>query len=116
MMVPAGGVKGAMLALVVELLCCALTGAAFVFEADSFFVDAGNRPRIGQAFIVIDPAALAGVDVYHERIETLLAAMLADDGVRLPGARRQRLDAAARERGLEVPDAMLASLESLARA
>jgi (2R)-3-sulfolactate dehydrogenase (NADP+) len=42
--------------------------------------------------------------------------MLADDGVRLPGARRQRLDAAARERGLEVPDAMLASLESLARA
>ena len=116
MMLPAGGVKGAMLALVVELLCCALTGAAFGFEADSFFVDAGNRPRIGQAFIVIDPAALAGADVYHERIETLLAAMLVDDGVRLPGARRQRLDATARERGLEVPDAMLASLEALARA
>ena len=27
MMLPAGGAKGAMLALVVELLCCALTGA-----------------------------------------------------------------------------------------
>jgi (2R)-3-sulfolactate dehydrogenase (NADP+) len=116
MMLPAGGVKGAMLALVVELLCCALTGAAFGFEADSFFVDAGNRPRIGQAFLVIDPGALAGADVYHERIETLLAAMLADDGVRLPGARRQRLDAVARERGLDVPEAMLASLEALARA
>ncbi len=49
-MMPAGGVKGAMLALIVELLCCALTGAAFGFEADSFFVDEGNRPRIGQAF------------------------------------------------------------------
>jgi (2R)-3-sulfolactate dehydrogenase (NADP+) len=116
MMLPAGGVKGAMLALVVELLCCALTGAAFGFEADSFFVDEGNRPRIGQAFLVIDPAALAGRDAYLERVETLVAAMLADDGVRLPGARRQRLDAAARTRGIDVADATLASLEALANA
>jgi (2R)-3-sulfolactate dehydrogenase (NADP+) len=116
MMLPAGGVKGAMLALVVELLCCALSGAAFGFEADSFFVDEGNRPRIGQAFLVIDPTALAGRDTYLERVETLVAAMLADDGVRLPGARRQRLDAAARTRGIEVADATLASLEALAHA
>jgi (2R)-3-sulfolactate dehydrogenase (NADP+) len=116
MMLPAGGVKGAMLALVVELLCCALTGAAYGFEADSFFVDAGNRPRIGQAFLVVDPAALAGRDVYLDRVETLVGAMLADDGVRLPGVRRQRLDAAARERGIEVADATLASLEALANA
>ena len=52
--------KGAMLALVVELLVSALIGANFGFEASSFFVDAGNRPRIGQTFIVIDPDALAG--------------------------------------------------------
>jgi (2R)-3-sulfolactate dehydrogenase (NADP+) len=52
--------KGAMLALVVELLVTALIGANFGFEASSFFVDEGNRPRIGQAFIVIDPGALAG--------------------------------------------------------
>jgi len=71
MMLPAGGVKGAMLALVVELLCCALTGAHFGFEADSFFTDAGNRPRIGQAFLVVDPGALAGSDVYAARVEAL---------------------------------------------
>lgn len=112
MMVPAGGVKGAMLALVVELLCCALTGAAFGFEADSFFVDDGNRPRIGQAFIVIDPAALAGRDVYFDRVETLVTAILVDDGVRLPGARRIQLDATAGARGIDVPEAMLASLKA----
>jgi hypothetical protein len=28
------------------------------FEADSFFVEQGNRPRIGQAFLVIDPVRL----------------------------------------------------------
>jgi (2R)-3-sulfolactate dehydrogenase (NADP+) len=116
MMVPAGGVKGAMLALVVELLCCALTGAAFGFEADSFFTDTGNRPRIGQAFLVIDPAALAGQDVYHERIETLLAAMLQDDGVRLPGARRNQLATKAQAQGLDIPETTLAPLEALAQA
>lgn len=116
MMVPAGGVKGAMLALIVELLCCALTGAAFGFEADSFFVEQGNRPRIGQAFMVIDPAALAGTDVFNERIETLVAAMLADPDVRLPGQRREALARKAAAEGIEVPDALIKQLEELASA
>ena len=114
MMLPAGGVKGAMLALMVELVCCALTGAAFGFEADSFFTDAGNRPRIGQAFIVIDPDALAGNDVFYERIETLVATMLLDPQVRLPGQRRVELARRAEAEGIEVPAQLLAQLESLA--
>jgi len=113
MMLPAGGVKGAMLALVVELLCCSLTGAAFGFEADSFFTEAGNRPRIGQAFMVIDPGALAGAEVFHERIETLVTAMLADEEVRLPGARRLALARRAQEEGIEVPAALLEQLASI---
>lgn len=114
MMLPAGGVKGAMLALIVELLCCALTGAAFGFEADSFFTDDGNRPRIGQAFMVIDPSALAGRETFHERLETLVAAMLQDPAVRLPGDRRLQLAARARTEGIDVPDALLAQLRELA--
>ena len=115
-MLPAGGVKGAMLALVIELLCCALTGAAFGFEVDSFFVDAGNRPRIGQAFLVIDPAAMAGREMFFERIETLIVAMLADEGVRLPGYRRLGLAAEAATSGIEIPDALIADLQRLAKA
>jgi (2R)-3-sulfolactate dehydrogenase (NADP+) len=113
-MLPAGGVKGAMLALVVELLCCALTGAAFGFEADSFFVDAGNRPRIGQAFLAIDPGALAGAEVYRERLETLIDAMLTDQDVRLPGDRRRRLAASAAQEGVEITDALALELRTLA--
>lgn len=113
-MLPAGGVKGAMLALIVELLCCALTGASFGFEADSFFVDEGNRPRIGQAFMAIDPRALAGEDVFQERIETLLAAMCVDEAVRLPGRRRFDLASRAQRDGLTVPDALVAQLQKLA--
>jgi len=114
MMLPAGGVKGAMLALVVELLCCALTGARMGFEADSMFSEAGNRPQIGQAFLVIDPGALAGRDVYDERVETLVAAMLADPEVRLPGARRQALADRAGAEGVEVPTELLDRLRALA--
>lgn len=116
MMLPAGGVKGAMLALVVELLCCGLTGASFGFEADSFFTDAGNRPRIGQAFMVIDPAALAGADVFYERIETLIAMMLHDQDVRLPGYRRFDLARQAAKDGIAVPAALLDQLQALAAA
>ncbi|HVF65376.1 MAG TPA: Ldh family oxidoreductase [Casimicrobiaceae bacterium] len=113
-MMPSGGAKGAMLALVVELLVTSLTGAALGFEATSFFVDEGNRPRLGQAFIAIDPDALAGRDVYFERVETLVTGMLSDEGVRLPGSRREALFAKASEGGIEIPQALAQELEALA--
>ena len=103
--------KGAMLALVVELLVTALIGANFGFEASSFFVDEGNRPHLGQTFIVIDPDALAGREGFLDRVEVLVHEMLLDDGVRLPGVRREALLQHARANGIEVSDAMLASLQ-----
>ena len=111
---PIGGVKGAMLALTFELLCAALTGAAIGPEADSFFAEQGNRPRIGQAFIAIDPGALAGMQTYAERVETLVAAMLSDPEVRLPGERRFAAQKVAQQSGIEVPDDLLAQIEKLA--
>ena len=111
-MLPLGAItspKGAMLALVVELLVTALIGSQFGFEASSFFTDEGNRPRIGQAFIIIDPAALAGRDHFLDRIEVLISEMQRDEGVRLPGARREALRRAAQADGIDVPDALLAT-------
>ena len=106
--------KGAMLALMVELLVTALIGANFGFEADSFFVDEGNRPHLGQLFIVVDPGALAGQNGYFDRIEVLLGEMLSDEGVRLPGAKREVARRRAEAQGLEVADAVVASLKALA--
>jgi len=107
--------KGAMLALMVELLVTAVIGAQFGFEASSFFVDEGNQPRIGQAFIVIDPGALVGSDAYYDRMETVITEMLRDDGVRLAGARRLALERKAAKDGLLVADAVVAQLVQLAR-
>jgi len=105
-MLPLGGTKGAMLALVVELMVTALTGAAMGFEASSFFVDEGNRPRLGQAFLAVDPGALAGRDVYLERIEALIGEMLKDEGVRVPGYRRDALAERAMDAGVEIPQSV----------
>ena len=113
---PIGGTKGAMLALAFELVCAALTGAAIGVEADSFFSEQGNKPRIGQAFLAIDPGALAGMDKYFERVETVVRAMLTDEGVRLPGARRFAAEKQQRAEGIEVADALLASIGKLAAA
>ena len=112
---PIGGVKGAMLALMFELICAALTGSAIGPEADSFFSEEGNRPRIGQAFIAIDPGALAGMDTYFERVETVVSTMLADPEVRLPGSRRFAAEKSARSQGIDIPDELLAQIEKLAQ-
>jgi (2R)-3-sulfolactate dehydrogenase (NADP+) len=107
-----GGVKGAALALMVEILSVALTGAAFSFENDSYF-EPGNKPRIGHAIIAVDPDALAGADSYFARLEVLVSRMLAEEGVRLPGARRQQASARARAEGIEINDTLLAELRQL---
>ena len=114
-MLPLGGAKGALLALIVELLVTALTGAAIGSEASSFFVDEGNRPRLGQAFLVIDPDALAGRATYFSRVETLLAEIASDPGTRIPGVRRAGLAREAQASGIELPDALANALAELAR-
>lgn len=58
-------------------------------------------------FIVIDPGALVGSSSYLERVESLVAEMLRDEGVRLPGTRREALRQRAEREGMEVPDSLL---------
>jgi (2R)-3-sulfolactate dehydrogenase (NADP+) len=111
---PIGGAKGAMLALAFELLCAALTGSAIGPEVDSFFAEQGNKPRVGQVFLAIDPGALAGRERYLERVEAVITAMLAEEGVRLPGAKRFAAEKRLRAQGTEVPDELLAKIEQLA--
>lgn len=108
-----GGMKGTMLAMIVEVLCCAVTGAAFSFENDSYF-EPGGKPRIGHAVLAIDPEALAGGAAYLDRLEVMIGRLLSEEGVRLPGSRRHAAAATARTAGIEIPDALLQELERLA--
>jgi (2R)-3-sulfolactate dehydrogenase (NADP+) len=111
---PAGGVKGAALALMVELLAAAVTGANFASEASSFFDGEGEPPGVGQLFIVISPDAFAGRERVLGRIEALANEIEGDAGARLPGLRRLTRRAEAERAGIEVELATVEALERLA--
>ena len=63
---------------------------------------------------MIDPGALAGSRTYGARVEALLAAMLQDDAVRVPGYRRDALARKAAQQGIEVAEATLEPVRELA--
>ncbi len=101
-LLPAGGAKGAALALMVEILAAGLTGSNLAFEASPFLDDKGGPPGTGQLIIAIDATAMSASPAASERIETLATTIAAEAGVRLPGSQRAtRRQAAARD-GVEV--------------
>jgi (2R)-3-sulfolactate dehydrogenase (NADP+) len=112
-MLPAGGYKGAGIALIVEVLAAVLTGANLSFDASSFADDLGGPPRTGQLFIALDPAAFLG-EQFAPRMERLLAAMCAQPGVRLPGERRIAAREAAAVKGVAVKRSLYESIAARA--
>ena len=105
-MAPAGGAKGSAMALVVDLMAAAMTGASFSFEASPMANNEGGPPNTGQFFIALDPHHFVGADAFAERVEVEFAAMCSQEGVRLPGDRRHAHRARAEVEGVEVPDAL----------
>jgi (2R)-3-sulfolactate dehydrogenase (NADP+) len=114
-LVPIGGAKGAALALMVELMAAALTGANFAFEASSFLDDKGAPPGVGQLLIAIDPAAFAGNEAFLARCAVLASAIEGDPGARLPGSRRLALREQAAREGVRVESKLLEEVRRLAQ-
>lgn len=111
-MIPAGDAKGAALALIVEILSATLTGANHSYEATSFFEAEGDAPGVGQTIITIDPMRTAG-NGFAARIETLLSAITAQDGTRLPGAARGQIRADAQRDGVKIPAHLFKEINAL---
>jgi (2R)-3-sulfolactate dehydrogenase (NADP+) len=111
LMLPLGGDKGALLALIVELLVVGLSGSRFSYEADSFFDPKGNRPRIGQLILTIDPG-LAGASIFASRMQDFLQVLSADAGTRLPGQRRFQQRAIGFSNGVTVSDVVVEEIQT----
>jgi (2R)-3-sulfolactate dehydrogenase (NADP+) len=113
-LLPIGGAKGAALALMVEVLAVAITGANFGFEASSFFDADGKPPGVGQLLIAIDPGAFAGQSMFLDRIAALAHVIEHEAGARLPGSRRLAAREKAAREGLTVDSKLLSEARTLA--
>jgi (2R)-3-sulfolactate dehydrogenase (NADP+) len=99
--------------MMVDILCGALAGAHFSWEASPFLDATGGPPRLGQFLIALDPGHFAGESFGRRMAE--LAAAVAADGARLPGDRRLDLRRRAAEQGLTIADDLHAQIQALAR-
>lgn len=111
-MLPMGDAKGAALVLMVEILSAALTASHFGFEASSFFTADGRPPGVGQLLIAMAPKPLS-YEVFNDRLETLLDAVLEQEHTRLPGDRRLGLRQTARKNGLLITEQLYRQLIAL---
>ena len=110
---PMGDARGAALVLMVEMLCSAMTGSNFAYEASSFYDAEGPPPHVGHLFIVFKPESFGG-ESFLDRAEELMVAILDQPGTRLPGARRLENRKKAEADGVDIPEKLLAVLTELA--
>lgn len=112
-MLPAGGHKGFGAGLLVEILASCLSGAVLSKDASPFSGTVGGAPKTGQCFIAFDTSAFS--EGFSQQVASLLGAIAAQEGARLPGRRRQ----AARQRtagdGVPVDAMLIERIEALLR-
>lgn len=116
-----GGAKGFGLALLVDILCGPLAGAAFGPNRHALNEEASQADsNVGHVAIAIDPAAFGAASDFsggmNELLGTLRACPPAVDGrpVTYPGAPEAGHAARSLAEGVELPDAVAAKLRSLA--
>ncbi|MFD2207039.1 Ldh family oxidoreductase [Kiloniella antarctica] len=110
-MTPNGGHKGFGVALIVEVLSAALSGAQLSSQASPYFGDQGGPSRTGQSIIAIDP--LKFNPGFTESIEHLCHSIESQSGTRIPGKNRHHNIENAKKNGLLIDSFLLRELNEL---
>ncbi len=110
---PFGGVKGSNIAMMIELLTGPLLGDLLSFESGERDTANTGSPCGGELILAIDPLRCVSEEKREAQLlhgEKLFERMLAQDGVRLPGARRYEARERTTAEGVLVPKSLHASL------
>ncbi len=100
-MAPSGGYKGVGIALMVEIMAAAMTGATLGINASPFSGTVGGPPKTGQFFIAIDPSSTSN-GLFVDRIGELSDAIKDQNKARLPGWGRMEQRSRAYKEGVAV--------------
>ncbi|MEM7509046.1 MAG: Ldh family oxidoreductase [Pseudomonadota bacterium] len=109
---PFGGYKGNSIAMMVDLLAGPLIGEVCSYEAGPPNNTLGGPSLGGEIIVAFDPARLGGADALA-RGEKMFANYLAQDGTRLPGAKRGRAREIADRDGVAIQNATLEKIQAL---
>ena len=112
-MLPFGDAKGSALALMIEILAAAITGANFAYQADSFLDTEGSPPNVGQLLIMINPAALGSKKIFFNKINDMIKSILAQKNTYLPGSKRSEMREKAYIEGLNVDDRLINQIKNI---
>lgn len=106
-LLPAGGLRGANIALMVEVMATLLAGGTASRDAPPLGEAEAPPPHLGQVFLALDPARFGAAD--PGAVEPLVAALSAA-GLGIPGARRATGARQSLARGIELDEATCALL------
>lgn len=108
-----GGYKGSAIAMMVELLAGGLIGESFSFEAAARDNGDGGPPQGGEFMLAMDPQLFGDPGGWADHAEAFFGQVLAQDGTRLPGARRHINRAKFAKAGVAVSDIVLDKISAL---
>jgi len=108
-----GGYKGASLAMMVELLAGPLIGDLLSIESLAADEGAKAAPRGGELIIALDPARFGDPQGFLAHGEKLFAAILAQEGTRLPATRRYENREKTPVTGITIPQSLYDTVSGL---
>lgn len=120
-LLPMAGHKGYGLALLVEILSAALTGAGMLHQVVGWGLDSAAPTNQGHTFIAISVDSIMPVQVFKERVDWLIceirgaSRVKGSERVYLPGEMEWEKRAKALKEGMALPVDVMASLVGLAQ-
>ena len=113
-LLPFGQHKGSSIAMMIEVLAAALTGAQFSFEVDRSQYPGAETSRSGQLLLLIDPSVSAGRSC-ADRVSDLVGQLRGSGQSRLPGDHRYARRERAQAEGVSINQKALADLKARLR-
>lgn len=116
-----GGHKGSALAILVETLAGALSGAKMLRQIPEFFTNFETPSGFGHFFLTIDVSRFMDVEMFLRRVDLMISMLKACppaagfEEILTPGERSGRMEAERRRDGIPLAADTTASLDALAR-
>ena len=117
-MLPFGGVKGAALSMLMDVLSGVLTGAAFGGEVRNPFTGLEGPQGTGHFFIALKADLFMSLDTFTQRMQTLAERVKAQplakgsEEILMPGEPEQRTEIARLKNGIPLTPDVIAALKS----